>query len=102
LSGAKQLPLGTVGVNNVVSVAKRVSQLLVEHGEVAVFIDTKRMVRVALHHEAGYDDAFKTQGDFLVGRYQRKEDEPFKASLIADDILDRLIEIARRCAKARA
>lgn len=96
LADEKLVQLGTVSIRDALKVAKRIAELLFEHGEVAVFIDAKHVVRVALHHGAGYGATLTHQADQLVGRYRRQAEEPFKTAVIAEDIVHRLTEISRQ------
>ena len=89
----KQIQLGSVSTRDVLPMAKRIGELLLEHGEVSVFVDGKRKVRVALHYDAGYAAALAQMVDQLVGRYRRDADEPFRAATIAEDLLHRLAEL---------
>ena len=94
--------LGMAEPRHVPTIAARIGDLLLEHGELAVYIDRSRVARAMLHHERGYDFALQDAAQHLVGRYRRVEEEPFTASRIAEDMLDHLDELKRRQGRAAA
>jgi len=87
------IQLGMAHEADVYLAATRVGELLLEHGEVAVFVDDHRNIGVALHHTGGYQDLLAKHSTWLVGRYRRIEDQQFRSVVIAEDMLDRLDEI---------
>ncbi len=93
LASDKGVLLGLVKHGHVDSLAERIGDLLFEHGELAVFMGIDRVARVVLHHEAGYRDALERKVAHLVGLYRRAEDQPFRNSLIAQDLRGRLAEL---------
>ena len=94
--------LGVVERRHVPSIAARIGDLLLEHGELAVYIDRGRVARAMLHHERGYNYALHGSAKQLVGRYRRHEDQPFTTDQIAEDMLDRLKELKKRQRRAAA
>lgn len=93
LSDNRRVMLGLVAPRHVFAMAERISNLLLEHGELAVFVDAQRVAYAVLHHEPGYREAIAAQPNCLVGRYRKAEGAPCDASQIGEDILFRLEEL---------
>jgi len=103
LAREPMIQLGKAHRADVYQAGRRIGELLLEHGEVAVFVDDRWNIGVALHHEGNYQDLLAKHGAWLVGRYRRKEGEQIRTSFIAEDMLVRLEQIdAARLARAHA
>jgi|GEM_PF-2321031 len=102
LADERRVMLGLLAPRHVPGMVERISSLLLEHGELALFVDAKRVAYAVLHHDPGYQDALSKQAKHMVGRYRCSEVVVCAVSQIGEDILFRLEELREERARAVA
>lgn len=87
--------LGKVTQTNAAALARVIGEILLEHGEVAVFVGANHEGAVALHHHKDYAFAMDRHIESLVGRYRREEGRRFSPEAAAADLRSRLKELSQ-------
>ena len=96
------IALGNAVQADLTFVVHRVRELVIHHGEVALFIGPSLEIAAVPHHESGYAAALDRHAGSLVGRY--RYDEAMRQSdlpPIPADIRAHLAELRRRQPRKR-
>jgi hypothetical protein len=96
------IALGNASSADLTFVVHRVRELVIHHGEVALFIGPSLEIAAVPHHESGYAEALDRHAGSLVGRY-RYEEDPRRSELppIPADIRAHLAEMGRLLPRKR-
>jgi len=96
------IDLGQVDHQSATKLAVRISEMVRQQGEVAVFVTPSRNVLVLAHTKAGYQQSLDRRARQLAGRYVADEEcatTKRRAGDIREDLQERLDELR---AQARA
>jgi len=100
LGTGELVSLGPVTDAKMPVMARLLGDVLVEHGEVALFINVDLTASIAMQTDSGYDRSLKVHGPSLVGVYRTGRLKTFEPRHVLEDIGERLAELKRRGAHA--
>lgn len=100
LAAGGAVDLGRVTAHREATIARLVSDIVFEQGEVSLFIGSNGKAALAVHHEPGYAQALQRHGADLVGRYRVDEGRHFLTGLVIEDIRARMAELDKGRAHA--
>jgi len=90
------IELGQVDSNSAHKMACRISDMVREHGELAVFVKPDRSVLALPHYKPGYQESLTRRARQLAGRYVADPECAMakrRAYDIREDLLDRLADL---------